>query len=657
MPDYPTIKIYVGTTYLKVKVGADGYVIIPSAFGPDKLSIVCIHPFLRTELTEYDFDYRTNKPFVKYRYFDYDKHEQTLTMPVHFLKYLKDFLARNGILSIDVEIPVFEYDKVDFKLLGNFIAREDQKPKIDYLVNDPNHMRALEMQTGCLSGDSEINFNRAKKGFSLNIATAYRHRTKNRWDKNIKTFVRSYTGNRINLHEIEDIVFSGVRSLFKIILENGRFIKCTIDHEIMTSEGWIEAGNIINKEVMCDDILSNNGIPSYSKAITIIYVGEERTYDIVCKAPHHNFVANGIVVHNSGKTACTIFAMQEIALRTFIIMPAFLIDQWLKSIFNMIDIGRDEIFIFQGNKSILQAYMMEDELPKIFLASAPTLFSYMTTCLKDKNLPLLSEIFRKLRIGFKAIDEIHMRFFTNAMIDLQSNILHNIYLSATYMRSEKKSDAIFKKTLPTQIRYSKGVYDKYVDIYEVTYNLGHISDKRTNSKRRGYSQIKYEQYLLIDKEKCQIFFEEVLKPLIVDHYLRIRKPEQKLLIIVDLKEFAHAVHKFITSLSEFYNVSCAVYLAEHDESVLHNSSVVISTKGSTGTGTDIKNLLTLIQTTSFASETLTYQLTGRLRKLANGDTPRFLYLVNRKVASHLAHRDKRSIIYDKIAKDYKKIEL
>ena len=46
----------------------------------------------------------------------------------------------------------------------------------------------------------------------------------------------------------------------------------------------------------------NQGIPYYSKVISIDYVGIKNTYDIVCKEPYHNFVANGIVVHNSGKT-------------------------------------------------------------------------------------------------------------------------------------------------------------------------------------------------------------------------------------------------------------------------------------------------------------------------------------------------------------------
>jgi intein/homing endonuclease len=39
------------------------------------------------------------------------------------------------------------------------------------------------------------------------------------------------------------------------------------------------------------------------RIISIEHVGIEDTYDIICEAPIHNFIANNIVTHNSGKTA------------------------------------------------------------------------------------------------------------------------------------------------------------------------------------------------------------------------------------------------------------------------------------------------------------------------------------------------------------------
>lgn len=53
--------------------------------------------------------------------------------------------------------------------------------------------------------------------------------------------------------------------------------------------------SIINKPVHCGKVLSAN----FVKIKEIKYIGKEDTYDIEVVGPYHNFVANGIVVHNS----------------------------------------------------------------------------------------------------------------------------------------------------------------------------------------------------------------------------------------------------------------------------------------------------------------------------------------------------------------------
>jgi len=40
-------------------------------------------------------------------------------------------------------------------------------------------------------------------------------------------------------------------------------------------------------------------VPKPERITAITYVGEQMTYDIEMDGPHHNFVANGIVTHNS----------------------------------------------------------------------------------------------------------------------------------------------------------------------------------------------------------------------------------------------------------------------------------------------------------------------------------------------------------------------
>lgn len=165
----------------------------------------------------------------------------------------------------------------------------------------------LSTPPGCLTGDTEVYFNRGR-GFAMSLKTAYENfnhlsRKNYHWDRSKPTYIRAYTNHCITLHAIDDIVYSGVQQVFKITLANGRSLKCTARHLIMTDAGFIPTYQILNHRVMCDN---KRGTPSYSQVLALDYVGEQDTYDIVCQDPYHNFSANGMIVHNSGKTLMSI---------------------------------------------------------------------------------------------------------------------------------------------------------------------------------------------------------------------------------------------------------------------------------------------------------------------------------------------------------------
>jgi len=71
-----------------------------------------------------------------------------------------------------------------------------------------------------------------------------------------------------------------------------------------------------------------HGKPKFYKIRNIVSKGLEHTYDICCKAPNHNFVANGVVVHNSGKTLIAIYLALKFDYKTVVISPAYLKYNW-----------------------------------------------------------------------------------------------------------------------------------------------------------------------------------------------------------------------------------------------------------------------------------------------------------------------------------------
>ena len=91
--------------------------------------------------------------------------------------------------------------------------------------------------------------------------------------------------------------YSGKKLLYELKMQNGRAIQASANHPFFATEGWtplerLKAGDSIgvsnddNSELYWDDILS----------ITPLQV--EDVYDATVEGAH-NFVANGIIVHNS----------------------------------------------------------------------------------------------------------------------------------------------------------------------------------------------------------------------------------------------------------------------------------------------------------------------------------------------------------------------
>jgi thymidylate synthase (FAD) len=112
--------------------------------------------------------------------------------------------------------------------------------------------------------------------------------------------------------QIVDVMESGVKSLIRITTRSGRTLRCSVDHAILTSDGWRKAGEL----AAGDAVMAAGSAPRESQALDhvvpvagtvampdpvldIVEDGEEMTYDLSVAGPWHNFLANGIVVHNS----------------------------------------------------------------------------------------------------------------------------------------------------------------------------------------------------------------------------------------------------------------------------------------------------------------------------------------------------------------------
>lgn len=515
--------------------------------------------------------------------------KNSLTVPVRvkddvvYMTLWRDAPHHLGIPREKIKIENLSYPVVDLTPESYERVRFHSKVVLDYIQPKKDEQRrAFQdmsvansgiLNLACVSGDTRINFNRGGRGFTMSVEKAYqRFHGLGRyfWDDSIGTYVRSKQGEQIGLHELKDIVLTGTRQTTTIRLVDGKSIRLTADHRVLTSRGWVEAQHIsIGDEVITDGAVlpgrkpkpkyrrlswypshpfvrvqnrknrkspgyqieehrvvaeaalngltldqfrercrigdvaglqfldpehfhvhhddentSNNdpsnlivtpryqhleqhrpgyaafgqGVPVPVRVVAIEAGRFEPVYDLVCKAPHHNFVANGIVVHNCGKGK-TIIALHHIAQRG---VPALIINdkthilqQWIKEIRRFLVVP-GELGWIQGNPnkwtwkrpivlaSLKSLAMYADQVP-------PEMTTWFGTIIWDEIHHLSADEFSKTadmfygdRFGVTATverdDGGEMLYLWHVGNVIHKNLKQDVIPSVTFFKSDVRLD-------------------------------------------------------------------------------------------------------------------------------------------------------------------------------------------------------------------------
>jgi replicative DNA helicase len=180
----------------------------------------------------------------------------------------------------------------------------------------PGKMYVIAGRPGCLSGDTQIFIRRNphKEGTWYSLKDVYRKVNGiggSQWSDNIPTDALSYMEwMRTGHNRIEQVIESGIKETFCVRTNTGKRIRATADHRFLTSttdteDAWKPLSALTpGDRIVCT---SSFDFPvarvSLEKIVSIDDPYTEMTYDISMRAPYHNFVADGFVVHNSGKSA------------------------------------------------------------------------------------------------------------------------------------------------------------------------------------------------------------------------------------------------------------------------------------------------------------------------------------------------------------------
>lgn len=194
----------------------------------------------------------------------------------------------------DNDLPIDERDE---KLIGYLLKNKHTSPfehcTIKWKFVVPLFVRGQHHRhrTWCLSGDTEITFNRpdrwrkgvhtkqspySKEGFTLR--ELYRKWETNGGRETIKNMlVRVYDEKekKFTVSSIENVIYSGKKDVFEVELEDGKTLKCSKDHRLLTTYGWQRLEDAVGLEV------SSTGLTSMTKECYVLTNGVSawRSYD------------------------------------------------------------------------------------------------------------------------------------------------------------------------------------------------------------------------------------------------------------------------------------------------------------------------------------------------------------------------------------------
>jgi superfamily II DNA or RNA helicase len=241
----------------------------------------------------------------------------------------------------------------------------------------------------------------------------------------------------------------------------------------------------------------------------------------------------------------------------------------------------------------------------------------------------LHNFFKKLGVGVKIYDESHLNFGNILLIDFFSNTARTWYLTATFDRSDKTESRCFKLAFQNVMTFGEMESDSNSRKH-VLYHVININSRITPKNRAkllaypGFTSPKYSKYAFFDD------FRDTMYRAIVSVIDKVKDVDGKILIFIPTINSCEKVYDKLRK--DCPDKTFALYhskvSADEKESAL-KKDCIISTIGSLGTGTDIKDLRVVINASPYASKVTAQQVMGRLREYAPDKDTFFFDIVDR----------------------------
>ena len=182
--------------------------------------------------------------------------------------------------------------------INNTFRKQLDRIKTRLKRKDQDFQMLMIGNEGCLDGETKIVVNKEKqKNKKIKLKDLYKFRNEN---PKVNLFVKSFDGKVIKPYRIKDVLYSGKKRLYFLRLKDGKNIQATLSHKFFTKDnGWVKLKNLKTEDKII--VNNKNSKPSFSRVKSITKLKTKDVYDIEMEE-YPNFLANDIIVHNSGKS-------------------------------------------------------------------------------------------------------------------------------------------------------------------------------------------------------------------------------------------------------------------------------------------------------------------------------------------------------------------
>ncbi len=467
----------------------------------------------------------------------------------------------------------------------------------------------------------------------------------------------------------------GVKDIYKITLEDGRYNLCGLGHlwevlDVRTNKLVVLTLEELIQVYKYYSIPTDTNPMVYKRIVNISYSHREEAQCIMVNSPDHLYMTDQEIITHNTFMAC--FCAIKVGLRTLIIVPTSGIKvQWAETLTDMFGVDPSKVLAVSSPKDFINVKADFVIISQASLASLNKTYD-------------LERVMKANKFGIKVVDEVQMWFHNIIKVDGNANICHNWYLTGTFGRSGDQENnlyqhmfghlAIFREQQKTPTLFNRkpgNVYGMKPHMHvKMMWAHSGLSREEINSvsesiryseragkwMRYGISIPAYTKLVIPDDGTMTKFLNTVLR------VVKMAESEVnygKTLILSPTVNSVLVIQSYVEKMfpdKKIGTIHSRNTKAENDKTKAE-CDILISTVKSCGTGFDVKGLSKLIVAEQFKSWILADQVSGRLRVRPDGKDTYMWDIVDSDVKQLRAWANARADVLKKKSKTFKVVDM